>query len=123
MILHYWGIVSLSPKPATLNPGQHKALLTTSRREMSCPPELGHHVPVAKMQTLGSTVSVELDRVSCSQNNNGFRVLLGGPPHPVIVAIRDNKYCIRALLYSYYTTIAGWGVLLRFRVWGKGLKV
>ena len=29
---------------------------------------------------------------------------------PVIVAIRDNGDDIRALLYSYQTTITGWGV-------------
>ena len=34
-------------------------------------------------------------------------------PHPVIVTIRDNKDYIRVLLYSYYTTITGWGLLLR----------
>ena len=34
-------------------------------------------------------------------------------PHPVIVTIKDNKDYIRVLLYSYYTTITGWGVLLR----------
>ena len=34
-------------------------------------------------------------------------------PHPVIVIIRDNRDYIRVLLYSYYTTITGWGVLLR----------
>ena len=34
-------------------------------------------------------------------------------PHPVIVTIRDNKDYIKVLLYSYYTTITGWGVLLR----------
>ena len=36
-------------------------------------------------------------------------------PHPVIVAIRDNnnKDYIRVLLYSFYTTITLWGVLLR----------
>ena len=39
--------------------------------------------------------------------------MLGGPPHPVIVTIRDNKDYIRVLLYSYYTTITGWGVLLK----------
>ena len=33
-------------------------------------------------------------------------------PHPVVVTIRDNKDHIRVLLYSYYTTITGWGVLL-----------
>ena len=33
-------------------------------------------------------------------------------PHPVIVAIRDNKDSVRVLLYSYDTTITGWGVLL-----------
>ena len=35
--------------------------------------------------------------------------------HPVIVTIMDNKDYIRVLLYSYYTTITGWGVLLRVR--------
>ena len=44
---------------------------------------------------------------------------LRGPPHPVIVTIGDNKdyirvEYIRVLLYSYYTTITGWGVLLKF---------
>ena len=39
---------------------------------------------------------------------------LGGRPNPVIVAIRDNKNYIRVLLYSYYTTITGWGVLLTY---------
>ena len=39
---------------------------------------------------------------------------LGGPPHPVIVAIRDNKDYVRVLLYSDYTTIAGCGVLLKY---------
>ena len=38
---------------------------------------------------------------------------LGGPPLPVIVTIGDNRDYIRVLSYSYYTTITGWGVLLR----------
>ena len=37
---------------------------------------------------------------------------LGGPPHPVIVTIGDSRDYIRVLLYSYYTTITGWRVLL-----------
>ena len=37
-------------------------------------------------------------------------------PHPVIVTIRDNRDYIKVFLYSYYTTITGWGVLLR--IWG-----
>ena len=41
---------------------------------------------------------------------------LCGAPHPVIVARRDNKEYIRALLYSYYTIIKGWGVFPRFRL-------
>ena len=41
-------------------------------------------------------------------------------PHPVIVTRRDNKDDIRVLLYSYYTTIAGWGVLLKLMwLWVK----
>ena len=39
---------------------------------------------------------------------------LGGPPHPVTVAIRDKKDYIRVLLSSYYTTITGWRVLLKY---------
>ena len=35
-------------------------------------------------------------------------------PHPAIVTMRENTDHIRVLLYSYYTTIAGWGVL-RYR--------
>ena len=34
---------------------------------------------------------------------------LGGPPTQTI---RDNRDYIRVLLYSYYTSITGWGVLL-----------
>ena len=33
---------------------------------------------------------------------------LGGPPHHVIMTLRDNKDYIRVLVYSYYTTITGW---------------
>ena len=40
---------------------------------------------------------------------------LGGPPHPVIVTIRDNKDYMKVLLYSSYTTITGWEVLLMYK--------
>ena len=43
------------------------------------------------------------------------RYRLGGPPHPVVVTVGDNRDYIRVLLYSYYTTITGWGVLLNYR--------
>ena len=50
----------------------------------------------------------------------GYRGSTGDPiislrwtPHPVMVTIRDNKGHIRVLLYSYYATITGWGVLLK----------
>ena len=33
-------------------------------------------------------------------------------PHPVVVTTRDSKDYFRVLLYSYYPTITGWGVLL-----------
>ena len=46
----------------------------------------------------------------------GFRVYVRCTPHPVIVTIGDNRDYIRVLLYSYYTTITGWGVLLRSMV-------
>ena len=36
---------------------------------------------------------------------------LGGPP-PCNSGYKDNKDYIRILLYSYYTTITGWGVFL-----------
>ena len=42
-------------------------------------------------------------------------------PYPVIVTIRENRDHVRVLLYAYYTTITGWGVLLRFTV--QGLRV
>ena len=34
-------------------------------------------------------------------------------PHPVIVTIRDNRDYIKVLPCSYYTTVTGWGVLLK----------
>ena len=46
-----------------------------------------------------------------------------GGPHPVIVAIQDNKDYIRVLLHCYYTTITGWGgsskdiLIMGFRPW------
>ena len=36
--------------------------------------------------------------------------MLRWTPHPVIVTIGDNKDYTRVLLYSYCTTITGWGV-------------
>ena len=41
-------------------------------------------------------------------------VLSRWTPHPVIVTIMDNKDYITVLLYSYYTTNTGWGVLPRY---------
>ena len=35
-------------------------------------------------------------------------------PHPVIVTMGGNRDYIRVLLYSYYTTNTGWGVLLTY---------
>ena len=77
-----------------------------------------------------------------------FKLLFRWTPQPVIVTIRNNRDYIRVLLYSYYTTITGWGVLLiyysrtlkkcgkfyayyrsketteiRFRVQGLGLRI
>ena len=34
---------------------------------------------------------------------------LGGPPHPVAVAVRDDSGYLRALLYSYSSTVTGLG--------------
>ena len=42
-----------------------------------------------------------------------FQACFRWTPHPVIVTVMDNRDYIRVLLYSYYTTITGWGVLLR----------
>ena len=44
------------------------------------------------------------------------RVWVRWIPHPVIVAIWDNKDYIRVLFYSYYPTVTGWAVLPEFRV-------
>ena len=43
-----------------------------------------------------------------------LRVHIRWTPHPVIVTIRDNRDYLRVLLYSYYITITGWGLLLRY---------
>ena len=45
-----------------------------------------------------------------------FEVNFRWTPHPVIVTIRNSGGYIRVLLYSYYTTIPGSGVLLRYNV-------
>ena len=42
------------------------------------------------------------------------QVCIRWTPHSVIVTIGDNRDYIRVLLYAYYTTITGWGVLLRY---------
>ena len=44
----------------------------------------------------------------------GCFISLRWTPHPLMVTIRDNEEYIRVLLYSYYTTITGWGVFLTF---------
>ena len=49
-----------------------------------------------------------------SAGRTSYTYNLGGPPHPVIVTIRDNGDYIRVLIYSCYTTITGWGVLLTY---------
>ena len=41
-----------------------------------------------------------------------YNVYVRWTPQPVIVTTRDNRDYIRVLLYSSYTTITGWGVLL-----------
>ena len=52
----------------------------------------------------------------------GLGIRVRWTPHLVIVAIRDNKGYVRVLLYSYYTTITGWGVLLRLGFEGWSLR-
>ena len=70
--------------------------------------------------------------LGCTKVLGSRGVFVRWTPHPVIVTISHSKDYIRVLLYSYYTTITGWGVLLRymkgrylgvclgFRVWGSG---
>ena len=51
----------------------------------------------------------------CDTNRRGCvkeRGMVLVVPHPVIVTISENRDHIRVLLYSYYTTITGWGVHL-----------
>ena len=43
-----------------------------------------------------------------------FKVYFRRTPHPVIVTLRDTEDYSRVLLYSYYTTITGWVVLLTY---------
>ena len=40
------------------------------------------------------------------QRKLGLGLYIRRTPHPVIVAIRDNKDYLRVLVYSHYTTIA-----------------
>ena len=42
-------------------------------------------------------------------------------PIPVIVTLGDNANSIRNLVYSYYTTFAGWGVQILAKWVGAGL--
>ena len=70
-------------------------------------PEALHGPKSSSITTLGVHVSIKQPQTS-----------FWWTPHPVIVTIRDNRDYIRVLLYSYYTTITGWGVLLR-HPWGK----
>ena len=66
------------------------------------------------MQILGGGPSSCHDQICCvvpgSSRLRQFQ--LRWTPHPVIVTMRNSKDYIRVLLYSYYTTITGWGVLL-----------
>ena len=67
---------------------------------------------VTQIQLLISNPGAVLAALACT---GSFR----WTPHPAIVTIMDNKDSIRVLLYSYYTTITGWGVLLRDHVVGR----
>ena len=53
--------------------------------------------------------------------NPQAQIYIRWTPHPIIVAIKDNKDYIRVLSDSQNTTITGWGVLLRYvsLVYGK----
>ena len=47
----------------------------------------------------------------CCYGHSGIQYLVYSrrTPQPVIVTIRDNEDYIRLLVYSYYTTVTGWG--------------
>ena len=55
----------------------------------------------------------------------GFRcriyIRLG--PHPLIVTTRDKGNYIKILIYSWYTTISGWGPNPRFVVYAVQLAI
>ena len=53
----------------------------------------------------------------------GLGYCLGGPPHPVTVSIRDKRDYIRVRLYSYDTTITGWGGPPKVLLWYLGFGV
>ena len=61
--------------------------------------------PPRKGNTEPPTESLEVDKPMAILLGVYFR----WTPHRVIVTIRDKKDYIRVLLYSYYTTITGWG--------------
>ena len=55
------------------------------------------------------------------ESGNYCLVLVRWTPHPVIVTIMDNRDYIRVLVYSYYTTITGPGVLLKLGFRNEGM--
>ena len=56
-----------------------------------------------------------LDSKHCGDHGSRMLVYLKWTPHPIVVTRKDNnKDYIRVLLDSYYTTIIGWGVLLKY---------
>ena len=63
----------------------------------------------------GALFKVKGERQVCERPWVTVRVKVSNAPfihYPVIVTIGDNRDYIGVLLYSYYTTITGWGVLL-----------
>ena len=71
------------------------------------------YIPFTYMDPLGGVES----QPACSRDPGNLerlsREYIRWTPHPVIVTVRDNRDYIRVLLYFYYTTITGWGVLLK----------
>ena len=63
---------------------------------------------------------IEQNQAGCAVISIIFR---WNPPHPALGTIRDNVDHMTVLLYSYYTTITGQGVLPNHPIDGSGFRI
>ena len=72
------------------------------------PFSLGGHGQALKPLQVGSVTS----HFAVHDGARGLNCKFRWTPHPVMVTTKDSNDYVRVLLYSYYTTTTGWGILL-----------